>query len=181
MKRLVLVGAVALAAHVTACGDAPVAPQAVPRFTSTSGEAASAVAKYKNGRRVGQSFAMASIGPAGGLVALGGFEIVVPAGALLETTSITITLPTDQDKSGYVLAEFGPHGIRFQSPVIIRLPQAGTTAEGSTAARVLWFNGFDWVALPSMTTPDGRVQAETDHFSEYGTEDPSRGITLAGG
>lgn len=182
MNRLVLVGAVALAVHVAACSDVPVAPQSVPAFSATTDGKVTKLAKYEKGRRPSQTFAMQTIGPAGGSVSLGSFEIVVPEGALSFPTSVTIALPTDPRLAGYVVAEFGPHGIKFDVPVTIRLPFAGTTADSDVTMHVLWYNGSEWTPLPSSITSDGRVQADTDHFSEYGTEeDPSRGITLAGG
>lgn len=182
MNRLALVGAVVLAVHVTACSDVPVAPQSVPRFSATADGKVTKLAKYEKGKRPVQTFAMQTIGPAGGAVSLGAFEIVVPAGALSQPTSLTIALPQDLGLIGYVLAEFGPHGIKFDVPVTIKLPYTGTTAEGDTTMHVLWYNGVEWTPLPSSVTTDGRIQADTDHFSEYGTEEnPSRGITLAGG
>jgi hypothetical protein len=65
-------------------------------------------------------------------------------------------------------------------PVTVRLPLKGTTAEGSSA-RVLWWSGTEWVAYPTVTTADGRIETQTSHFSEYGTEEPSKGIILVGG
>jgi hypothetical protein len=182
MNRLALVGAVVLAVHVTACSDVPVAPQSVPRFSATTDGKVTKLAKYEKSRRPIQTFAMQTIGPAGGTVSLGSFEIVVPAGALSQPTSLTIALPSDAKLAGYVVAEFGPHGIKFDLPVTIKLPFAGTTADSNLKMHVLWYDGSQWTPLPSSVTTDGRIQADTDHFSEYGTEeDPSRGITLAGG
>ena len=181
MKRLVLVGVLALPVLAAACSDTPVAPQVRPQFTTDA--LLSRVAKYKSGGPPTTStYASQVIGALGGRVSLGDFEIIVPPGAVLLPTRFSITLPADEKKKSYALAEFGPHGARFIIPVTITLPYRGTTAEGNTAIHALWNSGLDWIMIPSWITLDGRVRAITNHFSEYGTEEnPNRGITAAGG
>ena len=67
-------------------------------------------------------------------------------------------------------------------PVTIRLPLRGTTSEGATGVRVLWWNGTSWTPYETVVTADGRIETKTSHFSEYGTEDAGyKGIILVGG
>ncbi|HEX6560056.1 MAG TPA: hypothetical protein VF021_11355 [Longimicrobiales bacterium] len=142
------------------------------------------LARYRSGPpQITIGFAMKAIGPAGGTISLAGFEAVVPAGAVSKWTMFTIRLPIDRTMSDYVWASFGPHGMQFSVPVTLRLPYRGTTSEGDTATHVMWFDGAAWVELPTTFTQDGRIQTQTTHFSDYGTEetDPSKGIEPVGG
>ncbi len=123
--------------------------------------------------------ALKTIGPQGGRIALRDFEVIVPPGAVKYYTLFWIRLPIDFHGSEFVRAQFGPHQ-SFAAPLTIRLPLRGTTAENSQA-RVLWWNGTEWVAYPTTSTDDGRIETTTTHFSEFGTEDPSKGIILVGG
>jgi hypothetical protein len=179
MNRLALIGAIALPILATACSDTPVAPQVRPQFATDGG--LGKVAKYKNGGPQSAKFASQTIGTEGGTISLGAFAVEVPPGAVSAPTTFTINLPSDSKRWSYVIAEFGPHGIQFAVPVTLTLPYSGTTSEGDATIHVLWNSGTDWVALPSWLTRDGRIQTQTNHFSEYGTEETNRGITAAGG
>ena len=181
MKRLALVLASALPIFALACSETPVAPDVRPQSALSDG-GLSKVARYKSniprsGTTVGRW-----IGPQGGTVSLAGFELSVPANAVPVPTLFTITVPWDARKAERVIADFGPSGMQFDVPVTITLPFLGTSSEdASLPSHVLWNNGIDWVSLPSWLTSDCRIQTQTNHFSEYGTEDPGRGITTAGG
>lgn len=170
------------------CGDveAPSAPSEVARASSSSsGTKESWLAKYREGPpSITIGFAAKTIGPAGGTIRLLDFEVVVPPNAVSKDTRFTIRLPVDPKAAEYVQAEFGPHGQRFAVPVTLKLPLSGTTSDATeTQPRVLWWDGGKWVAMPTTSTGDGRIQAPTDHFSEYGTEDTTtqRGFIVAGG
>jgi hypothetical protein len=182
MKRLALVVALALPILASACSETPVAPASRPQNAALSDGGLGKVARYKtNIPRVGTTTSKV-IGPAGGSVSVAGFEIIVPPNAVTSPTVFSITLPWDAKKWDRVIADFGPSGMQFDVPVTITLPYQGTSSEDAALPpHVLWNNGLDWVALPSWLTSDGRIQTQTNHFSEYGTEDPGRGITTAGG
>lgn len=177
--------AFALALVLSACGDTQTAvePRISPRFSESvdarPNEAAQ-VAKY-SGNLPQSGFAMTMIGPRGGSLRLGEFEIVVPAGAVDAPTAFTIHLPLNvPGAAALAMAEFGPHGRNFKVPVTIRAPHLGTTAEADTGSRILWWTGSSWVPYPTRLREDGRLETTTTHFSEWGTEE-SRGITTAGG
>jgi hypothetical protein len=80
-----------------------------------------------------------------------------------------IRLPIDPLVSEHVRAHFSPHR-DFVVPVTIRLPLKGTTSEGDSTARVVWWNESAWVPFESRVTHDGRIETQTSHFSEYGLE-----------
>jgi hypothetical protein len=156
-----------------------VAPVTAPQFSAGSSKL-DQLARYHSGpMQVAIGLARKMIGPEGGHLALGDFEIIVPPGAVDKATIFSIRLPVDPHASEFVRAIFGPHQT-FDAPVTIRLPLRGTTAE-NTAARVLWWSGAEWEPYPTNPTADGRIETETWHFSEFGTEDPSKGIILIGG
>jgi hypothetical protein len=186
MNRFGRVATFALAVLLAACGDAPVAPVAsAPQFGAVAqSKNLNKLARYKNGPpTITIGFAMKAIGPAGGTISLAGFEVVVPPGAVSKWTNFTIRLPVDAQMSDYVWASFGPHGMHFDTPVTLRVPYSGTTADSDTAAHVMWFNGADWVELQTTRTLDGRLETLTNHFSDYGTQEtaPSKGIIIVGG
>jgi hypothetical protein len=177
-RSLTLVIAGLLAA---ACAghDAPTGVDA-PQFSASGSPDAARIARYASGApQITIAWAMAWIGPAGGTLRLLDFEIVVPPGAVATQTRFSIRLPVDPHERDHAMAEFLPHNVTFAQPVTLRLPYEGTTAE-NTPARVLWWSGADWVPFESEVV-DGRLQTSTTHFSTYGTEETSRGITPLGG
>ena len=173
--RLCAIGGVVLG---LGCDAVPIAPVADPQFSTT--EKLQALARYNDGPlKITIAFAAKTIGPEGGSISILGFEAVVPPGAVASPTRFTIRLPVDPS-SEYVRAEFGPHGQQFAVPVTLRLPHKGTSAESNTSTRVLWWDGTTWVPFSTVLREDGRIETQTSHFSEYGTEDPNaKGITLA--
>jgi hypothetical protein len=175
--RVTLLGLALLGAS---CSDqTPSEPGLTPQYIET-GSNLDQLARYQGGQvQITFGFALKAIGPQGGRIALAGFEVIVPPGAVSKTTFFTIRLPFDLSSSEFVRAQFGPHQ-NFAVPVTIRLPLRGTTAE-NTAAHILWWNGTDWEPYPTQQTDDGRIETTTMHFSEFGTEDPSKGIILVGG
>lgn len=184
MNRFTHVAAVALAVFVTACADGPTTPDTAssPQLSAAQSDLAR-VAKYAGGPpNLLFGYALRIIGPAGGTVKLLGFEVVVPPGAVSRPTVFTIRLPADPFGRQHVYAEFGPHGQQFAVPVTIKLPYDGTTSEGELAVHVLWFNGSQWVPFQTSLTGDGRIQAQTNHFSDYGTEQttPQKGVIVSG-
>ena len=179
MKLLLRLIAVPLLFVSASCGDnAPVELAAAPQHSVTPAKL-DQLARYQDGPlQITIGLALKTIGEQGGTISLAGFEVVVPPGAVTKPTRFSIRLPIDPQNSEFVRAQFGPH-MTFAVPVTLRLPLNGTTAEGDTSARVLWWNGLDWVPFPTQPTADGRIETKTSHFSEYGTEGPvARGIIL---
>lgn len=177
---------------VVACGESPVqnadpaGPEAAvsatgPASASTQSQGGSpgghadpaALARFQNGPpSITIGWAKKTIGPEGGSLRLLDFEIVVPPGAVDRDTRFQIRLPVDPHAREYVMAELRPHGREFAVPVRIRFPLQGTTIEGSDDAGVVWWDGGEWVEVPTGTIEDGaRLEATTGHFSTFGTSD----------
>lgn len=103
----------------------------------------------------------------GGSVEIGGFRVEIPAGALPADTLVTIDLPTDATLAERVLAEFGPHGIRFQQPVTISFPLEGVLVPDGPIEVRRWEND-GWTSLGGAASADGRsFWSTTPHFSTY--------------
>ncbi|HEX8696787.1 MAG TPA: hypothetical protein VF746_30490 [Longimicrobium sp.] len=113
----------------------------------------------------------------GGSVELQGFRVDIPAGALPRDMTITIDLPADQVLAKRVLAEFGPHGTQFNTPVTLSFPLVNALLGGGPLAVARW-EGDAWTQLPSWLSTDGtRLYGTTPHFSTYA----ARGYTMGGG
>lgn len=103
----------------------------------------------------------------GGSVELHGFRVDVPAGALPHDALVTIDLPTNPLHAGYVLAEFGPHGIEFNTPVQISFPLTGVLLPAGAIGVARWEQG-GWTSLGGTIAPDGsELRSTTPHFSQY--------------
>ena len=174
---------------LAACNDSPVDTMAgvpvLPPQAAASPPAGKALgqapdlrflAEYRGGSRPEQVRAM--IGPEGGSLRAGDFEIVVPAGAVDRATLFRIHLPVETSSGKRAYAEFESSG-PFVLPVTIRLPHAETNAE--PGAPILWWADDHWEALPTTPTEDGRIETTTTHFSIYGTARFFKGITTLGG
>lgn len=145
------------------------AAQAGPAAPSLSASQLNPLARFRTRPPVTIAWAKKWIGPEGGRLDFMGFAIDVPAGAVDRVTLFTLRLPVDPNGSEHVVAEFGPHAVRFKRPVSIELPYRGTTLEGSNTPAVVWWNG-GWVGMGGAVTRDGqRLRTSTDHFSTYGT------------
>ena len=178
-RVLALLGSVLVGA--TACEQLGDGNVLTPQFSTGGSVDVDRVATYRDGPpSVTIAWAMAWIGPQGGSVRLLDFEVIVPPDAVSRVTRFSIRLPIDPGASTHAMAEFGPHNIQFARPVTLRLPYRGTSAENA-ASSVLWWNSSSWVRYPTIVLPDGRLETTTTHFSVYGTEEPTRGITPLGG
>lgn len=116
----------------------------------------------------------------GGFVELNGFRVDIPAGALPADTVVTIDLPRDPVLGKRVLAEFGPHGVRFNQPVRISFPLQGVIVPFGVPLEVSRWENDAWTSLGGTVSPDGtRLSGTTPHFSTYSAR--SGAYTMAGG
>ena len=137
------------------------------------------VARYlPDAPRPGRAINGATIGPEGGSIRLGDFEIIVPAGAVSTPTYFSIKMPPPGKAADHAFAEFQPHNVTFAVPVTIRLPRA--TTESEAGAPITWWQQSTktWIDQQTVEVGDGRIEAAVDHFSYYATR---RGVTIAGG
>jgi hypothetical protein len=110
----------------------------------------------------------------GGFVELNGFRVDIPAGALSANTVVTIDLPSDQLLAKRVVADFGPHGTQFNTPVTLSFPLTNVLWNGNPIQVMRWETDH-WVGLGGWVT-GSRLYGTTPHFSRYGG-----GYFLAGG
>jgi 6-phosphogluconolactonase (cycloisomerase 2 family) len=111
----------------------------------------------------------AGIGPAGGTVTgPDGVQVVVPAGALLQVTTLSINRSSagapgnlPEDNPAGPVYEFLPHGLVFNKPVTIRMPvPAGSTGNGVFMASP----GEDW-QIGDATVTGGVAEWQRNSFS----------------
>jgi hypothetical protein len=115
--------------------------------------------------------ASAVIGPLGGQIQFGPNTLVVPPGALVQSTTITATVPGD----GYVDAVFQPEGLHFLVPAQLTLSYAQCSPPPGQQASITYLNsllGEILEILPSLDNPSkGQVAAPITHFSVYAVAD----------
>jgi hypothetical protein len=189
-RMLLATVAAALVSVTSGCGEAgsPVAAAPAARATTTTTEATAAdldiIAKFRVRPQITIAWAKKWIGPEGGRLEFQGFAVDVPAGAVDKVTLFSIRLPVDPNGSDRVVAEFGPHGSKFQKPVVVSFPFRGTTIEGAADPIVVWWNN-GWVDMGGWLSTDGtRLSTYTNHFSEYATTTASTyrgGLWTSGG
>ncbi|HEU0052261.1 MAG TPA: hypothetical protein VFQ39_03745 [Longimicrobium sp.] len=137
------------------------------------------IARFRQRPQTTTGWAKAWIGPRGGRMDFLGFSVIVPAGAVDRTTMFSIQVPLDRTGTGRVMAEFGPHNVRFAVPVTVEFPFANTSIEGSASPTVVWWTDAGWVEMGASVTPDGKkLRMSTPHFSTYGTTESNRGGSL---
>jgi hypothetical protein len=175
MIRRTLVSMAAAAAFVLAgCSDhsqAPLAPVApAPPAHDLVGIDVNGLLQFiglpdLSGTRHAQKYIRAS---QGGYVELNGFRVDIPPGALPRDTTVTIDLPGDALLAKRVVAEFGPHGVQFNTPVTLSFPLTGVLLTGGPFEVARW-EGDHWVGLGGWVSLDGtRLYGTTPHFSTYG-------------
>ncbi|MGH7470480.1 MAG: hypothetical protein ACRENP_21250 [Longimicrobiales bacterium] len=121
----------------------------------------------------------------GGVLAVDGAVLMVPAGALSAPVDITLTVP----EGGDIRADFQPHGLRFRKPALLAFSVAGSSYDAARAADELigaYFLGEpnDGVITTREVNPVfqyGRMAAfQIWHFCSYGVA-PKKGLILVGG
>jgi hypothetical protein len=129
-----------------------------------------------------------SIGPSGGtLQGPNGSAVIIPAGALAESTTISIRVvsgassPAPANGLRYAgdVYSFEPHGLAFAAPVEIRLPANGASSvlHASCAANSAGAAScLPWDApLAHVTFADGHASIEAMSFSLYAAAAPGGG------
>ena len=115
----------------------------------------------------------AVIGSAGGtLTGPDGVQVVVPAGALASSTTLTITrssagaptLTGSLQPAGGVY-EFTPHGLVFASPVTITFPLPTGSTPGTTTTVLMASPGDEDWSAQDATVVDGKAVVQRNRFS----------------
>lgn len=114
----------------------------------------------------GSVTASAIVGPTGATIAVGRDRLVVPAGAVAESTLITATIPAD------TLADihFEPQGLQFAKRATLVLNTAGCNIGNEPPSHVVYLDNDGNVLETLDATFNGRAQAVAttiSHFSSY--------------
>jgi hypothetical protein len=118
------------------------------------------------------------VGPAGGSIALGSLEVVLPPGAVAEETTVTVQIVAHHPGGNIgPVYEIDAGGAELLEPVTISVDLApGDLPEGTEPAQVrLAFVQADaWLVLPGsrMDADNGIVSGQTMHFSKWGAVPP---------
>jgi hypothetical protein len=109
----------------------------------------------------------------GGEVKLGNASLKIPGGALSEDLEVTLdrqepakSLP-DQETLQGMTYDFGPNGTKFEKPVELTLPIAGTPSKDEIAV-ISWYDEASktWKDLEA-TVKGGAITAEVMHFTLF--------------
>ncbi len=117
-----------------------------------------------------------SVGPSGGRLSLPGIELVIPAGALSGSVTISIipleTAPPDEYVPATALYYLDPEALTFQKPIEVHLTLVENVANPSVFWSKATTDGFDNVGgtVEGMT-----ITATNTHFSEvFAGQGPAR-------
>ena len=161
-----LATALFLASGLTSCSaiDSPTAPPAAAnsaelRLPLLSGLLACEPQPYARQVQV--------VGPTGGTIRVGGHTLVIPAGAL--STSVTITAEAPSDVVASV--RFQPEGLRFQRPATLTLDYSSCPLGRLQILKRVAYTTDRLDILSFLLSRDDllrmRVSADLEHFSRY--------------
>lgn len=115
-------------------------------------------------RRTARAFGV--FGPQGGTLLFGTSRLIIPAGALRDTVTISATIP-DSDNSR---VEFRPSGLRFAKAAGLLLDTSGCSLDGKLAPDVVYLSESGAVLETITATYSPRwktIAAAIWHFSGY--------------
>lgn len=155
-RALLIAGLLALA---PACGD--------------SGSGGESVSESPN---LGETGSVKATAAEGGELSLpeSGVTLSIPAGALAEDTEISAEVVSKKDlpeaaNLGGNVVEFGPDGLTFLAPVKLEMDLAGSKVPEGAEVSIAWLDEDknEWVDLPGSKLADGKVSANTMHFTKF--------------
>src|SRR6059036_1337039 len=110
----------------------------------------------------------ATIGPLGGSISAGPHTLVVPPGALLSPTAITMTAPTGL---GVNAVKFQPQGLRFLAPATLSMSYSNCSLLGILLPKRIAYTDDNLNILSYLLSLDNllskRVTGKVNHFSDY--------------
>jgi hypothetical protein len=108
-----------------------------------------------------------TIGPAGGTLTVGAHQLSVPAGALLEPTTITAVAPSDTVNT----VRFQPEGLVFQQSPTLTMSYANCDGLGALVPKQIVYTTDALNIIESLLSTDDQlsqqVTAQLQHFSTY--------------
>jgi len=109
-----------------------------------------------------------TIGVGGGVISAGPHTLVVPPGALLAPTAITMTAPTGL---GVNAVKFQPEGLRFTAPAALSMSYANCSLLGKLLPKRIAYTDDKLNILSYLLSLDNlfskRVTGKVNHFSDY--------------
>ena len=109
-----------------------------------------------------------TIGPLGGTISAGPHTLVIPPGALLSPTSITMTAPTGL---GVNAVKFQPAGLRFVAPAALTMSYANCSLLGKILPKRIAYTDDNLNILYYLLSLDSLlskwVTGKVNHFSDY--------------
>ncbi|MDB4881292.1 MAG: hypothetical protein JWL95_58 [Gemmatimonadetes bacterium] len=158
---------------VTACGSETAARAALTSPQTFATSRANVGALRGNGKAAATTCATHVVstdsgvfGPAGGTLTFGASRLIIPAGALRDTVTITATIP-DGDANR---VEFQPHGLQFAKPAGLQLGTAGCAVDDQAAPNVVYLSETGEVleTIDAVYDPHWQtIAASIWHFSGY--------------
>jgi hypothetical protein len=107
------------------------------------------------------------VGPAGGVLRVGGHSLVIPAGALLAPVTITAEAPSDDVAS----VRFQPEGLQFLRPATLTLDYSSCPAGRLQILKRVAYTSDGLDILSFLLSRDDllrmQVSANLEHFSRY--------------
>lgn len=161
-----LIATVCVAALVGCAGE-PVAPSAP--LSATELRSVLPQSRIASARTCATHVAESDVGvfgPQGGTLIFGTSRLIIPGGALLDTVTISATIP-DGDASR---VEFRPQGLQFRKPAGLLLDTSGCSSVDTVAPSVVYLSesGVILETIPAVYDPHWQtIAAPIEHFSGY--------------
>ena len=109
-----------------------------------------------------------TIGPLGGVISAGPHTLVIPPGALLAPTQITMIAPTGL---GVNAVKFQPQGLRFITPAALSMSYANCSLLGKLLPKRIAYTTDNLQILYYLLSLDNLfskyVTGKVNHFSDY--------------
>jgi hypothetical protein len=168
MKARRLIAPVLLLAVALACSDrTPTAPVAPAPEASLIGDLLGATGLLKCSDLPYASDAE-TIGPLGGVLRAGPHTLVIPPGALLSPTTITMTAPTGL---GVNAVKFQPEGLRFATPAALTMSYSNCSLLGKVLPKRIAYTDDNLNIISYLLSLDNllskNVTGKVSHFSDY--------------
>jgi hypothetical protein len=162
---IVLLCGLALA---SACGDrTPTGPQPAAPSADLIGSLLGATGLLKCSNLPYASTTQ-TIGIAGGVLSVGPHQLVIPPGALVRPTTITMTLPTGL---GVNAVKFQPEGLQFRAPAALTMSYANCSLLGKLLPKRIAYTTDNLQILYYLLSLDNlfskSVTGKLNHFSSY--------------
>ena len=109
-----------------------------------------------------------TIGPLGGSISAGPHTLVIPPGALVNQTTITMTAPTGL---GVNAVKFQPEGLRFATPAVLTMSYSNCSLLGKLLPKRIAYTDNNLNIISYLLSLDNLlskyVSGKVNHFSDY--------------